>query len=275
MKWFPIRQILRFLLNEALVSSKCLNGVLVYRVPDEVKLSASSYFLAKIVRKPFGYLEDSSVLKVISKNSSSPRSLSPRHSQSEKKLKITTNDDLFDKELKMFINKLEPLQDSCKKYFKNFFCDHDLSPDLRRWLWRERIGNPIRMNRTIFTTWANRTSALGICLEQEAVIKADLIRACTCLEDNEDKAKIYSDLEKLISIFVVIYVDEGYRPDIGYVQGMSAVMLQLYKVAQGEWFETFALFCNLILANRFCFTLYQFDHESVVYPSSRSFNTKV
>lgn len=44
---------------------------------------------------------------------------------------------------------------------------------------------------------------------------------------------------------------------------MSAVMFQLYIVTEGEWFETFALFCNLILANSYFSSLYNFDHGMV------------
>lgn len=173
-------------------------------MPEEVKLTSLSIIHSQGKRKPFYYLEDPSVISVISKNSDcSKTNTEPQKETKGSKNKASINDDLFEKELKCYINKSEPLEDSCIKYFKNFFCDHSISPDLRRWLWRERIGNPIRMNRTIFNTFCNRTSFLGICLDQEAVIKADLIRACSCLEDHEDKAKIFADLEKLIAAFVV------------------------------------------------------------------------
>lgn len=192
-------------MNEALVSCKCLGGTLVFNMSEEVRLSLSYFVQGSINKKPYEYLNDASVISVISKNSSSLKSSPP----TSKKQKGIIDDDIFERELKPFIRNSEPLDESCKKYFKNFFCDHLLSPDLRRWLWRERIGNPIRMNRTIFTTWCKRTSFLGICSDQEAVIKADLIRACSSLEENEDKVRIFSDLEKLISTFVVHDVNSG------------------------------------------------------------------
>lgn len=202
--WLPLVQLLTFLLNEALVSSMALNGIKILTHPDEVRISLSYFPQTDPKKKVFSYLEDSAVLAVISKTGISSSQQSNKNIQSnEKSQGVNIDDDIFEKELKAYIRKSEPLEGSCKKYFKNFFCDYGLSPSMRRWLWRERIGNPIRMNRTTFNTWCNRTQHLGICGDQEAVIKADLIRACTCLEEDEDKVRIFSDLEKLISTFVV------------------------------------------------------------------------
>lgn len=178
--------------------------------------------------------------------------------------KICIDDSNFERELKPFIIKSEPLDQSIVKYMKNYFCDYGLSKTMRRWLWRERIGNGIKVNRTTFNTWQTRASMQEICPEMQAIIRADLVRACNTLERDKNPVRTFCDLEMLIRTFVVMEVHQAYRPDIGYVQGMSAVMLQLYSVTEGEWFETFGLFCNLLLTNSFLFSLYSFDHETVL-----------
>lgn len=201
-RWYSFVKVLKFLILDALNSCNCLTGVKIYCLPQNTRFSVTVVNQRVGTQSQFEFLEDNSVLGVVSiKNIIESSSLSnSTFSSSNAQRKF--NDELFEKELKGYFCKSEPLEKSCKKYFKNFFCEYTLSPKLRRWLWRERIGNPIRMNRTIFNSWTSKANLLGICADQAAVIKADLIRACSCI-DEKYRLKVYADLERLITVFVV------------------------------------------------------------------------
>lgn len=226
-------QTMRFLINEATLSYKGLDKIKIWRATQDVKLSIIFISQPKVDKKPFIFLDDSSVFAVVSKSSETKKQYEKPKPviMKTQNTRVLIDDKIFEKELKPFIKKSEPLEEHCKKYFKNFFCENGLSPSMRRWLWRERIGNPLRMNRTLFNTWCSRTARSGICAEQEAVIKADLVRACACLDHKEDKVKIFEELEKLITAFVVRSSHPGiqtrYRLCTRHV-GRNAAALQSY-----------------------------------------------
>ena len=62
---------------------------------------------------------------------------------------------------------------------------------------------------------------------------------------------MYQKLHHLLSLFQL------YRPDIGYVQGMSFLIVMLYYFY--DEFETFVVFCNLIITKPLIFACYDFN----------------
>jgi Rab-GTPase-TBC domain len=259
---------LMILVRESLQSLGIFNGLVLYTLPDVYKLQAQFTQFSSNHQKSYAFLNDSNVNAVLHSSLYGIDEEYPDRQKSpdSQPKRLLIDDRTFEVELKQYIVRSRPIEPACVKYMKSFFCDNTISKTMRRWLWRERIGNKIKMNRTLFNAWLERSTSMGICPDQAATIKVDLIRACSCLRDSSDKVRIYADLEKLIWAFVVSHnFIQCYRPDIGYVQGMSSIMLQIYGVTGSEWFETFALFSNLLLTNHYFKSLYSFDYDMVEF----------
>lgn len=72
-------------------------------------------------------------------------------------------------------------------------------------------------------------------------------------EDKSQSMKV--EVKKCLQLFKI------YRPDIGYVQGMS--YLAWMFLIRMEGFQSFVCFSNLILTDPFINTLYSFKGESI------------
>lgn len=175
----------------------------------------------------------------------------------------TAGDHTFSVELKAYIRGQEPVPEHALPYFRSFFCDLSLSPTLRQWLWEQRIGNRIRMTRSLFNNLLVRGVRDAIEVATEEIMVEDLIRTCSAIPSQTESKRVYENLKRLLSLFEVGFGEQTYRPDIGYVQGMSFIMHQLFRVTRGDVYSTFSMFCNLILADQLLSDLYSFDKELV------------
>ena len=78
--------------------------------------------------------------------------------------------------------------------------------------------------------------------------------------------QMYLSIEALLQMFYI------YRPDIGYIQGMSFLIVMLFYYY--EEIECFVLFCNLILTKKLLHSCYTFDMKALdIYKSI--FNDKI
>lgn len=202
-KLVSTEQTLLVLIRDCLHAMGVFGGFLKFSIKNCHKLDAQ--FTLFKTNCEFGFLKDGKVNAALHQDlyesNGKEKTSSEKACPQEKRLLV--DDHTFEVELKQYIVRSKPIDPGCVKYMKNFFCDNTISKTMRRWLWRERIGNKLKLNRTLFSTWLARSANVGICPESELIIKVDLIRACNCLYDNEDKVRIFADLNKLIRTFVV------------------------------------------------------------------------
>lgn len=138
------------------------------------------------------------------------------------------------------------------KYFQNYV----LSEEDRKWIWKVKIGNKLRLNRRVYKELEGRLEVHGIPKEQMKVIVNDLDRTFPECDSRSQGVKMYQDLVKMLSLFSL------YRPDFGYVQGMSYLAICLYFTF--DPYESFVLFSNLILCNKLMHDLYNMNLQRVV-----------
>lgn len=138
-----------------------------------------------------------------------------------------------------------------------FFRKCRVPASLRQDLWKSRIGNKLRITKIFFDNLVQRLDLHGIPLKEQKIIVADLDRTFPDVESEADSHKLYQDLLQLLSLFQV------YRPDIGYVQGMSSLILTLCLVF--DKFDAFVAFCNLILCDSFFNDMYCLRMHKVAF----------
>lgn len=142
-----------------------------------------------------------------------------------------------------------------------FFTKHTMSDDLRKQFWRARIGNRLRISKPLFDSLVDRLETEGISRKAEKTIIDDLDRTFPVCNDMEEGKRMYQNMKLILSLFEVTTVDKLYRPDIGYVQGMSYLLLMLYYYF--DVFESFQCLANLIVGNRLMRDFYTFDMPKV------------
>lgn len=132
-----------------------------------------------------------------------------------------------------------------------FFRQYTLSDDMRRLLWKTKISNGLGLNSEIFECLKFRLKEDGLPRSVTKVINDDLLRTLPEHKHHSAGATMLEAIRELLSLWHV------YRPDIGYVQGMSYLMVMLYYYF--EDFQCFALFANLILTRDVLYFGYTFD----------------
>ena|SRR3990167_8973650 len=143
----------------------------------------------------------SSPIKVESNKAGSSGQKSPRKQQHD--LELTENDQDFTNELKEHIKGNNHIPDEYRKYFKSFFCDFTLSNSLRRWLWQERIGNPIRMNRFVFNNLLVRSKVESMSVNTDDIVVEDLLRCCRDVEDPFLAEIMFANVKKIAHLLEV------------------------------------------------------------------------
>ena len=126
-----------------------------------------------------------------------------------------------------------------------------MSDQLRRDYWRAKIGNKLKINPVLYNNLVERLSVEPLPKKSEKTIIDDLDRTFPNCNDIQEGKEMYANMKLTLSLF------ELYRPDIGYVQGMSYLLLVLYYYF--DKYECFVYLANLIVCNRFVRDMYTFN----------------
>ena len=131
-----------------------------------------------------------------------------------------------------------------------FFRYYTISDEERKKLWRIRIGNKLGITRDLYDQLCTRLDLEGIKRQYDKLIGDDLFRTLPNYGASKVGENMYKKLHLILSVFQL------YRPDIGYVQGMSFLIVILYYFY--DEYDTFVVFCNLILTRPLLFACYDF-----------------
>lgn len=144
-----------------------------------------------------------------------------------------------------------------KASIRDFFKGYVLTDEERRMVWKLKIGNKLKITEDLYQGLVARLDTRPFPKKIYKLIKDDLDRTfpnCTSFKEGE---KMYKKMEKLLRLFQI------YRPDIGYVQGMTYLMSTLYYYFNE--FDCFMLFCNLVITKPFIRSMYTFDMRVVSF----------
>lgn len=174
----------------------------------------------------------------------------------EELLDLPVNDALFEKVIGDKYWTATPKEIEKKRTnILNFFSHYTISDELRSEGWRKAIGNKLKINKTLFECLKKRLDEEGISKKTEKTITNDLDRTSVLVGGHTEGQIMYSQMKMLLSLF------ELYRPDIGYIQGMGNLLVLLYYYY--DQFETFVLFTNLIVCNKFVRDMFRFDLNKI------------
>jgi Rab-GTPase-TBC domain len=146
---------------------------------------------------------------------------------------------------------------SHRETIMQFFRQYTLSDDTRRQLWKLKISNSLGLTSELYECLKIRLKEDGLPRSTTKVINDDLMRMLPDHRNHLAGATMFEAIRELLSLWHI------YRPDIGYVQGMSYLMVMLYYYF--EDFQCFALFTNMILTREILYNGYNFDLPYVSY----------
>jgi hypothetical protein len=134
----------------------------------------------------------------------------------------------------------------------NFFLRYGISDDQRRRLWKGKIGNGLKITKEVFSNLLLKLAVDGVPESIERLIGWDMDRTFAHMSDKiSDDGLTYRNVTMLMKLWHI------YRPEIGYTQGMIYLATVLYLYFSE--YETFKLFCNLVINRPFVFYLYKFN----------------
>lgn len=136
-----------------------------------------------------------------------------------------------------------------------FFRHYTISDEERKQLWRIRIGNSLGITRELYDSLCLRLEIEGIKKQYHKLIGDDLFRTLPNYGNSRVGDSMYQKLHHILSLFQL------YRPEIGYVQGMSFLVVMIYYFY--DEYETFSIFTNLIITKPLVFACYDFDIDTV------------
>ena len=182
-----------------------------------------------------------------------------------KNFDLPINDDLYIAKYKHMVNNNSEDYEDREALF-SFFQNNTISDKERRQLWKIRIGNQMRIDKDLFEVLKVRLRTEGVKPSVSKIITDDLARTLPNYKDYVIGQLMHDQLKALLEMFHL------YRPDVGYVQGMTYLMVTFYYYF--DEFETFVLFTNLVLTKDIIYHSYTFDMDSIaVYKSI--FNRKI
>ena len=133
---------------------------------------------------------------------------------------------------------------------------------MRGEVWESLIGNEQRVNLNLYKALLVRVRLAEGNIQHDQgfknnlkVIEEDLMRTFTELKYFRPGMKLYQPLKNILAAFSV------FRPDLGYVQGMSFVAGSLL-MHTGDEFLGFKLFANM-MGKTLIYTFYSFDMPKV------------
>lgn len=180
-------------------------------------------------------------------------------SNNEKVFDLPVNDKLYRSKYKHIV------KDTRENYYEretlfNFFRHYTISDEERKQLWKIRIGNHLGITRELYEALCLRLEVEGIKKQYSKLIADDLYRTLPNYGSTKIGESMYQKLHHILSLFQL------YRPDIGYVQGMSFLVVMIYYFF--DEYETFAFFTNLVITRPLLFACYDFDLDTVDPPYS-------
>ena len=157
--------------------------------------------------------------------------------------------------MKKFIFQKKRLNSSQRKICLDFFRKYTLTDEERKEVWKARIGNKLKITKELYHGLFSRLHSRSFPKKVDKLIRDDLDRTFpNCLTFEEGK-RMYSKMHNLLRLFQL------YRPDIGYIQGMTYIISTLYYYF--DEYETFKCFCNLVITNNFMRNMYTFNMKYV------------
>lgn len=164
------------------------------------------------------------------------------------------NDELYKSKYKKFIvdNKEQYPE---REYLFSFFRYYTISDAERKELWRTRIGNSLGITQELYDALCIRLEIEGIDKKYRKLIHDDLFRTLPNYGSTKVGETMYNRLLHILSLF------QMYRPDVGYVQGMSFLIVMLYYYF--DEFDTFVVFTNLIFTRPLVWICYDFNMPDV------------
>jgi len=121
----------------------------------------------------------------------------------------------------------------------NMIYEWGIPPKLRESLWEMAIGNHLRLTRQLYQSFKKkRASDVEASIEKD-LIKVDLARTFPALQFFREGGPLYQPFKEVLECYA------RFRPDVGYVQGMSYVVATLLlNVPSPE--NTFMCLANMI-----------------------------
>ena len=134
--------------------------------------------------------------------------------------------------------------------------------EVRGEVWTAFIGNDLRINETLYKALLTRAQLCEQNIENDIpfrknikVIEEDLHRTYTDLGYFRFGERLYQPLKNILTAFSV------YRPDLGYVQGMSYVAGSLL-MHTGDEYQGFQCFANM-MNHYLIYNFYSFEMGKV------------
>jgi len=170
---------------------------------------------------------------------------------------ISENDSEFIQKLKWIARNGLKFEGIARQDAISFFSLHTISRKQRRMLWFYQIGNKLKITRRIYVSLLKTLRLVDFPKKVDRVIIGDLNRTLPDFIDSFEDGTVFHTMLQNLRLFHL------YRPDIQYVQGMTYLLLMLMQYFDD--YESFALFCNLVINKRFLLDLYKFDLAKVGY----------
>lgn len=119
----------------------------------------------------------------------------------------------------------------------NLVYEWGVPPKLRENVWELAIGNPLKITRQLYGM-LKKKRAEGEIVEKD-LIKVDLARTFPALQFFREGGPLYQPFKEVLECY------SRFRPDVGYVQGMSYIVaVLLLNVPSPE--HTFTCLANII-----------------------------
>ena len=176
-------------------------------------------------------------------------------SDTKEQIDLPANPIKFREKYEKYLDRCSRLPKLNREKLMRFFLKYTLDDELRKKVWKTRIGNRLKITKASFRLLEDKLDAFGIPNADLKIISNDLDRTFPTCETKAEGFKMYQDMKKVLSLFVV------FRPDVGYVQGMTSLVSMLY--CHFDIFETFSLFANLVLCNKFLRDLYTMNRPLI------------
>ena len=167
-------------------------------------------------------------------------------------------DEASESTAKLLIDKLQPCNLG-KNYqiASDFFSKKSISSSSRRLLWSKMIGNGLNITQEQYSIYKDLIkSRKSNPYPIEKQLNIDLRRTLPFDKSLSESQKAFTALKRVLLAFYL------YRPDIGYIQGMTYLVCSLYLHV--DEFNTFKLFSNLIITRPLIHALYSFDSKRVL-----------
>ncbi len=168
---------------------------------------------------------------------------------------LPVSDELFNLRIKQFIEVGSP-DVTDRDTLLHFFRVNTISDEVRKQLWKMKISNQLGITSELFEILKQRLKEDGLKKSVDKLIVDDLNRTLPEYKKHAAGLAMFESVRQLLSLWHI------YRPDFGYIQGMSYLMVMLFYYY--EEFECFVLFSNLLLTREVFSNCYSFNLSYVI-----------